>query len=244
MKVTILQWNIYWKQLIEPVIDFIRAVDPDIFCLQELMDGYVQQFDGDSVEKIKNDLHANAAYTYIHFKGKNHRQGNGVFTKHTIVSSRQQWIRESDESLPETFDNENRSYDEATIQIGGKSIAVGTTHMSYSHAFEDTERKITEGKRLLGCIPTGEVPYIMCGDLNSPSGSYVVSELDKVLGNLGPDPDQNTWTTKPFGYNGFIEDKLNWRLDHIYGKNITAVRSEILTTDVSDHLPLLIEVEI
>ena len=63
--------------------------------------------------------------------------------------------------------------------------------------------------------------------------------------NLGPDYHEKTWTTKPFSYNGFSENSLNWRLDFVFGtKDIKVISSEIIKTDLSDHLPILIKIEI
>ncbi len=89
--------------------------------------------------------------------------------------------------------------------------------------------------------------FIFTGDLNSIPNSFTVkSILTKTnLRNAGPDFDQKTWTTKPFNYHGFSENNLNWRIDYTFvSKDIKVVSSEIVDTDLSDHLPILTVIEV
>lgn len=63
--------------------------------------------------------------------------------------------------------------------------------------------------------------------------------------NIGRDYDQKTWTTKPFSYNGFEANTLDWRLDYIFGSSDMVVNSsEMLQTEFSDHLPVIVELNI
>jgi endonuclease/exonuclease/phosphatase family metal-dependent hydrolase len=44
---------------------------------------------------------------------------------------------------------------------------------------------------------------------------------------------------------GFEENELNRRLDYVFAsKNFKVISSEIISTDFSDHLPILVELEI
>jgi len=68
--------------------------------------------------------------------------------------------------------------------------------------------------------------------------------LSKHLLHVGPDFKQNTWPTKPFDYHGFKENDLSWRLDYIFAtKDVRVKKVEIINTQYSDHLPILLEVE-
>jgi endonuclease/exonuclease/phosphatase (EEP) superfamily protein YafD len=56
---------------------------------------------------------------------------------------------------------------------------------------------------------------------------------------------KNTWTTKPFDYGDFSEHGLNWLLDYVFAAaDIKIVSSEIISTEYSDHLPILVTFEI
>ena len=47
-----------------------------------------------------------------------------------------------------------------------------------------------------------------------------------------------------FDYKDFKETKLRWRLDYVFAsKDIRVIRSKIIKTKFSDHLPILVEFE-
>lgn len=61
----------------------------------------------------------------------------------------------------------------------------------------------------------------------------------------GQNYDQKSWTTKPFSYNGFEADSLDWRLDYVFGsKDIKVESSEMLNTQFSDHLPIVVVLDL
>jgi endonuclease/exonuclease/phosphatase family metal-dependent hydrolase len=243
MTIRVLQWNIYWKQELAPIVDFMKSLDADVICLQEVMKGYPAQYSGDSAVYIMDSLGSNAAYTYV--PNSSMPQGNGIFSKYPIKCHRQSWISQTDESRAHTFDNEYRSYDEATIVLPVAEITVGTTHMSYTHGFIDTPQKRVETDILMGHIKSHSKGFLLCGDFNAPEESYTIEQLKNRFVSAGPNNSQKTWTTKPFDYNGFVESNLNWRLDHVFvTPDVRVVSSKIIETDLSDHLPILVELEL
>jgi len=123
---------------------------------------------------------------------------------------------------------------------------VGTTHLSYIHAFGMSEEKKVEVDKLIDILKTKSNNYIFTADLNSQPDSYTVEEISKYLKNAGPDYSQNSWATKPFNDGqGFIETGLNWRLDYVFHTNdLKVISSNIIPTSFSDHLPLLVEFDI
>jgi endonuclease/exonuclease/phosphatase (EEP) superfamily protein YafD len=85
----------------------------------------------------------------------------------------------------------------------------------------------------------------LTGDFNAPPESYIVKRLGASMLHAGPDYDVKTWTTKPHSYNGFEETDLNWRLDYVFTTpDIRAVSAQVIKTDYSDHLPVLVKVEV
>ena len=168
---------------------------------------------------------------------------NGIFTKYPIKSQRRVWINEP--KGEGGYDDEYRAYVEVVLDIDGHDLTVGTVHMSYTHCFEVTEPKIAETDKLVTELQKPTTPFIFTGDLNATDGSYTIQAVDKVLIDAGPKHDQNTWTTKPFSYQGFEEDQLNWRLDYAFTNDqIRGLTSRTINTDYSDHLPLLVEFEV
>ncbi len=246
-KITLLQWNCWVLEKKENILALLKEVDADIVCLQELTIGSPLQ-GGVSMPEY---LATACGYNQFHKEIPNlaPRDGvaslaNGIFSRYPISKTSWQWINEPKYG-GQTFDDEFRVYAEAEIDLGSHRITVGTAHVSYTHEFADTVAREAEAATLLDVIQTKSSRYILTGDLNSLPGSYLISNLEKNLQNLGPDYTEGTWTTKPCDYDGFKADTLDWRIDYAFGtRDIRVVQAEIVKTGFSDHLPILVTIEI
>lgn len=100
-------------------------------------------------------------------------------------------------------------------------------------------------ERLLDFFEGHRGNFVFTGDLNLSPDSRFLKYIEKYVKNCGPAYDEHTWTTKPFSYNGFEEDELRWRLDYVFAtQDIVVLSSEIIQTNYSDHLPILVEIEV
>lgn len=242
MEISILQWNVWYKEDIRNIAKFLLANPADIICLQELTRGY-QQIESDTIEYIAKSLGYHYHFQEIPFDDDRWTQANGIFSRFPIIDKESRWINEP--TGTGHYDDEYRAYIEVTVTIDGRELTVGTTHMSYTNGFVGSARKEQEADKLLDIVSNKKQSYIFTGDLNSAPDSNTVSRISKVLNNVGPDIIEKTWTTKPFTYDGFIENDLNWRLDYIFTSNdIQLVSSNVLKTDFSDHLPILAQLRI
>lgn len=248
MTIKLLQWNIWYKEKPENVAELIKHIDPDIVCLQEVTVNYPHQ-------EIKNvpDYLAKESGLNLHFQEAQYwptdegraLQGNAILSKHYFVSQTHTFIQDQKHQDFDDYSREGRVLVFGQFDIKGQPITIATTHMSYNHRFEETEMKILEEDNLLKVISEYDRNFILTGDFNVTPKSRLVSELEKTLINAGPDYPHNTWTTKPFSYNGFEENELNWRLDYVFTtSDIKVINSEIIQTDYSDHLPVLVEIGI
>lgn len=241
---SILQWNVWYKEDPDNIVRLLKEQNADIICLQELTIN-----PSAPVQNVPEYLAAQLDYN-VRFKelpiestdGKKIAIANGILSRFPIVDFRTVWINEPNGSGSDGgYDNEYRVYVEVTLAIHGRRITVGTTHMSYTHKFVATPNKKAETDRLITELQKHTDNFIFTGDLNAPPGSYTINAIDTVLQNCGPDTQQNTWTTKPFNYNNFAEDKLMWRLDYVFATHdLQNVSAKILTTHYSDHLPILV----
>lgn len=239
--ISILQWNVWYLEDIKNIAAFLKENKADIICLQELTIDFNKQDNVHAPEYVAHELGYNVHYQDITFDGKTLKLANAIFSKYELSDTRTVWINREQGSG--SYDDENRAYVEAMFTIGGKKLTVGTVHMSYTHAFEPSERKLQETDVLVEAIKNNSQSFVLTGDFNAQPDSEVIKKIEKHVKNLGPDYGQKTWTTKPFSYNGFEADSLDWRLDYIFGSNDTVVgSSEVLQTEFSDHLPVIIEV--
>ncbi len=242
-KVSILQWNSWYLEDINKIAVFLKAHKADIICLQELTINFDTQQHIHTPNFIAEQLGYHVHFQEIAFAGKELKLANAIFSKHPITSTRTVWVNQEQGSG--NYDDENRAYVEAVIDVANVKLTVGTVHMSYTHAFEPSERKLQETDALVKAISNNKSNFILTGDFNAQPNSEVIRRIQECVVNLGPDYDQNTWTTKPFSYNGFEVNELDYRLDYVFGsQDIEVVSAQTLSTDVSDHLPVLVEIQL
>lgn len=238
MTISVLQWNIWYKEPIENIAAFLLETKADIICLQEAMHNYPEQSTANSTKYLAEKLGYNYYEKAIEIEGKDWLQGNALLTRFPITKQRSVWINEP--TGVGGYDDEHRAYVETVVDVHGKPFTVATVHMSYTKDFEITIRKRAETDRLLNLVKHQGDNYVLTGDLNALPDSYTVRQLEKRLKNAGPDYGQNTWTTKPFSYEGLVVTELEWRIDYIFANKKMKVKSaSVLNTDYSDHLPVL-----
>jgi endonuclease/exonuclease/phosphatase family metal-dependent hydrolase len=242
LKLSILQWNTWYKEENQNIVSFLKAHPADVICLQELT---IEANEGR--KHLPRYIAEQLGYEY-YFKEIDHGEGkiniaNGIFSKYPITNTDWQWINEP--TGTGHYDDEYRAYVEATLNVNGIEVTVATTHMSYTNAFINTPRKEQEVKRLTDILKTKKGNFVFTGDLNATPGSPTIQAISDVLQNAGPADGQNTWTTKPFSYDSFEETKLNWRLDYVFTtKDIEVIDSVIPKTDCSDHLPIITRIQL
>jgi endonuclease/exonuclease/phosphatase family metal-dependent hydrolase len=242
MKLSILQWNVWYKEDIRNVAAFLREHPADVICLQELTIQDIPKT-GHTPDYIAKQLDYHHFYKEIDLGEGKINIANGIFSKYPIISTNWQWINEA--SGTGHYDDEYRAYVEVTLDVDGTEVTVATTHMSYTNAFASTPRKQQETQRLIDILKIKQSKYIFTGDLNAAPDSPIIQAVSDVLKNVGPDLNQPTWTTKPFSYDGFEETNLNWRLDYIFATpDVKVVEAKVLSTDYSDHLPVWAEVDL
>jgi endonuclease/exonuclease/phosphatase family metal-dependent hydrolase len=244
----ILQWNVWYKEDIANILNTIKEIDPDVVTLQELTINHPTYNQGlNTAEYIAKGLGFNyffQAAQRSNTEGPPNILGNGIFSRYPILESDFTFIQEPPDPSFQTIDysKEGRVYVEVTLDVDGKPVTVGTVHMSYTHGFVMTPAKEFETDKLLETIKDKKNCYILTGDFNAPPDSSLIKELQRTLINVGPPFEQATWTTKPFSYNGFETKGLEWRLDYCFGTpDIVATSAEIVETEYSDHLPVLVE---
>lgn len=241
MHLKILQWNVWYKEKVENVLNEIKKLDLDVICLQELTHGYVKEHNKSSWDYIGEDLGFTFSFQEIPIvKGKdNWLQANAIFSKYPIKRQTTTWLhRPISEKDPA---DQYRGYLEVELDVKGKPVTVGTTHMSFGIDPQDDK----ELEQLLSILETKRQRYILTGDINAIPNSPRVKEITKCLKHVGPSYDQNTWTTKEFDLPEFKAFTLDWRYDYIFASHdIEVVDSKIVKTDVSDHLPVLAEVRL
>jgi len=243
MQISVLQWNIWYKEDIRNTAKFLLKHPADVICLQELTVQDLPEV-GHTPDYIAKQLGYHHFYKEIDVdEDKKINIANGIFSRYPIINTKWQWINTA--TGTSHYDDEYRAYIEATLDVNGHELTVATTHMSYTNAFESTSRKEQEADKLAAILEPKKQNFVFTGDFNAPPEATTINKISKLLKNVGPDYAEKTWTTKPFSYDGFEETELNWRLDYIFASwDIKTVSAEVLNTEYSDHLPVLAQIEL
>lgn len=240
----ILQWNVWFKESPKYIAEEIKKLDVDVICAQELIQNSRKGID--TAEEIAKLIGYNYFFKEADTWDNNdfkESQGNAIFSRLPIIKKTFKYVQEPKRNPPDAS-HEGRVYVEITVKVGDLLLDIGNIHLSYSHRFEITPYRKKEVDNLIAIISQKKSRFLLCGDFNSSQDSYTVKQVSKYLSNVGPDFKQKSWTTKPFEYQGFKEDGLNWRLDYVYKtKDIKVISSEIVKTPFSDHLPILVKIE-
>lgn len=246
MNIKILQWNILWTEKIENIVSALKKIDADIICLQELTRGAKVNNNIDTAMFVAKELDFHYFYqdAQVWPSGEKQAQGNAVFSRFPITDSRCLFLQESKPN-PKDATEEGRTYTECTIEIERKKIQVATVHLSFTPRFEYTKERKHETENLINIIKNKEEQFVLMGDFNASPESEVMRQILPYLKDCGPSFDQKTWSTKPFEKKGFVVNDLNWRIDYVLSSpDIKVVSSEIIKTDYSDHLPVLVTFEV
>lgn len=247
MSVRILQWNVLFRESASKILDVLKAVDADVLCLQELTSISGQNVGIDVPAFLAEQL----GFTYFYqiaqewdSPGDRHTLGNGIFSRYPLTRTDHAFVRPSQGPNPHDPSKEGRVYAEADIALpDGTTLTMGTTHLSYIPRGIMTPEKKQEIDALLDIVNTKESRYVFTGDLNEPPESYTVQTLARTLQHCGPPFETLTWPTRPFQSQDHTEHGLGWRIDFVFAtKDLTVVSSDIVDTEVSDHLPILTEV--
>jgi endonuclease/exonuclease/phosphatase family metal-dependent hydrolase len=244
----LLQWNIWYKEKIENIASLIQEIKPDILCLQELSNNTEFNAGIHTAQYLRDVLGMNMFYREGQKWSAGDKQsqevGNAIYSTYPIASGSYTYINDPTNN-PTDFSAEGRVYLEVDLKIDKQLLTVGTTHMSYTREFIETEQKKRSTDLLLNKVRKNRDSFIFSGDFNVMPDSYTTTEIEKSFVNVGPDNAQKTWTTKPFIEGSFQADSLNFRLDYVFATpDIHVASTQILQTPFSDHLPIVVEFEL
>lgn len=249
MTVRILQWNVLFRESASKILDVLKDADADVLCLQELtsVSGHNEGIDVPAF--LAEQLGFNYFYQIAQewdSPGDRHTLGNGIFSRWNLTRTDHAFVRPSQGANPHDPAHEGRAYVEADVALpDGTTLTVGTAHLSYIPRGVMTPEKKHEIDALLGIAKAKESRYVLTGDFNEPPESYTVQELARHLQHCGPPFETLTWPTRPFQSQDHREEGLGWRIDYVFAtKDLAVADAAVLETDVSDHLPIVVELDV
>ncbi len=235
----------------EKVGDFIRGQQPDIVAFQELM----RHFD-DSVyskyrsKKVIEDIlkmpHSFFGPQWVANRimkdGKVHHdfngfveQGNEILSRFPIAYARNEFYHKSYSlELDHTdffTEDHPRCVEIVELDLGKRRLQVLNLHGLYSRDKKDSERTLAQCRFVIEAAKRKDIPTIIAGDFNLLPDTESIGLMNEEFRNL----------TTEYGIRSTVPDG-RFAIDYIFvDRRIRVDRFEVLATDVSDHLPLVLD---
>jgi len=212
----------------------LLSLDADVIALQELDVGRSRSRSVDQAQIIADllemKMHFGAA---IDVTGE--RYGNAILSRWPMTLKRAELLS------PGRGSSEPRGAVWATVTLGDEPVEVISTHLGLTQA-----DRLQQLGTLLGadwpCLGDAHSRTILCGDLNSPPDSSICRRLSQKFRDVQLADGQRGRATWPSGF-------PMRRIDHIFaGDGFRVLETDVprtrLTRVASDHLPLVVDLEI
>ena len=160
--------------------------------------------------------------------GQPRRQyGTAILSRFPIASSH-------NTLLPRPSNGEQRGLLEAVIKVRGVRVRVAGTHLQHNSALERT----AQAQRIAELLAPAHEPVVLAGDLNAVPDA---PELAPLLGMFA-----DAWTRAGSGPGFTIPvEAPDRRIDYVLtSPEVDARHAEVIATDASDHLPLVVDLAI
>lgn len=251
MFLKVIQVNIYKGQYLNSLINFVKAEHPDIMFMQEVTSGVIN-LSGDQsnlFEVLKRELgYQGVFYSSATIIDKfNTFQGNAVLTRHKILESKFIPLNKHTGMTLDVFNNQDffpafpRSIVEVKVEINEQEIMALSCHGAWSAPPRDNPENYRQAKLIEKHLKELKLPFIMGADMNMPPTTRVIKTIEKSAKNLIHNSGIKQ-TTHPKVHKIV---PLGYLVDYIFTssqfKKLSIKAPEIL---VSDHLPLVAEVEL
>ncbi len=250
-----IQINIYKGKYLENLLDFLIGENPDAIAMQEVTVGAINPYKDKVVnlfDILKNELKMDGVFeSMIQFKDlKNSLLGSAIFTKFPIAKSQVITLKTF---RPVTLDEVDgskafiirpqlaRNLIDVVLRVNNQNVHAMCWHGAWTAPPTDTLETLRQAKIVAGYLKSLNDPFILGGDLNNTIESETVGLINAVAKNLMFGVDAKA-TTHPkvhrIAPRGFL-------IDYIFvSKHFKLKRIDVPEVTVSDHLPVVAEVEI
>lgn len=241
----------------DAVVEYLKQQQADIICLQEVVRGFPPVADPvyRSEEIIRTALQNDFPYYFfaaewtadklvsaIEHKNRNFggmvEQGKMILSKYPILHGYNYFYHkvyefDSDRTNFDTGNDHGRSLQIAELEINGKIIQLANVHGIYSSKKDDSERSLAQSRFIVETLQKKDLPTIIAGDFNVAPETESIAVVNKAFRNLNQ--EFSTGATRP---NGQV-------IDYFFASQEIPVKSlSVEVTDISDHYPVICEINI
>jgi endonuclease/exonuclease/phosphatase family metal-dependent hydrolase len=246
--IKLISYNIWHGVYLEPMLQFLNEQQPEIVCLQEVgTSGLGQKKHPTNLFKeIQTSLGFEAHYEHMYTAD----EGDGVYTigvaiysKFPILETKSLRYERNTTEVLRISDVDRyhvpRVLLGCLLDIKPKPLWVFTTHFTISPEAKVTQHQLENAQKVAAYLK--DFPeYMLCGDLNTPHGSHIFDLLKGEASDVvGPGKPTLHPKLHRVGH-------LNLQVDHAFlnSRRITASAAATPLVDGSDHLPLVIQLEV
>ena len=251
MVLKLVQVNIFAGKYWDALISFLKAQNADFITAQEVTGGKENRTDDKTAnlfELLKSQLRLHGVYHKdFDVSDDGGYMGNAVFTKHEIVSSKPvilkpfREIRHEEFTSHEFFPSFPRHVLDATVRVNGTTMHIMSTHGAWTAPPQDTDETQRQARLVANYLKLLDKPFLLAGDFNNVPESKTIGIINEVANNLmiGSDAEQ---TTHPKVHKIVPRGYL---VDYVFSSKEFRLKSiEAPVVTVSDHLPVIVEVEL
>ena len=242
----IIQLNIWGGKLGQQVINFLKAENPDIVCLQEVNDlkgrsGYKFFATLDEIKEGAGFSNAFMSPTFsMRYMEREMSYGNAILSKFPIENSETIFTNlDFKANFDMTLDDGNiRNFQIAEINTKTKKLTVLNHHGYHIKTTKDGDEETFRQMKLIAeKISDLNGPIILCGDLNLTPNSSSIEVLNQKLTNLSL--ANNLKST--YGQLSIVDEVC----DYIFVNDQVKVKSFKMSNElVSDHKALILEFDL
>jgi len=188
--------NIEWGKLLPEIINYIRANDFDILCLQEVTGGEYTLDGKDKYKQLEEALPEYAGELVRTSNKPGDQQtymGNAIFLRNGLeqLSKDVVWMHEYAVQEIRVDDPHNSELGNAVLALtlnsgseGDLTFTVATGHFMWEKTPGDTEVKIARAKKVSDYLAALKDPFILTGDFNVGPLTRTSSQFGKIASNL------------------------------------------------------------
>lgn len=252
MTIKFITLNIFHGGTFFPQVrDFLTMENPDILALQEVNNGTDLSLPDNlktilGLNKILPGFHYHFAPELLiaHKEGKV-EIGNAIFSRFPIVENKSAFfdVPYTDLTIIDAkhdYSKDPKNIHFVKIQINDQYINVFNTHGIWGLDGGDNDRRLAMSETIVNEVK-GKENVILSGDFNVKPNTETIGNIEKELKNVFKNELTSTFNMKHKDNPGYATAVV----DMIFtSKNMSIIDHYCPQVDVSDHLPLVMTVEI
>ncbi len=252
MKLKVIQLNIWRGKLLSNALEFLKTENPDIILLQEVYSNSnnlpgmpithrLYQYLQEKFPEYKSVY--GPAFTDTTKLG-NIESGNAIFSKFEILDTTNTFFdvpyKTFDEQDQTDFSHNPQTILGAKLHINGVEVNAFSVHGIWGQDGLDSDRRLQMGETIIQQIKNKQ-NVIMGGDFNLLPVTKTVANIEKYVKSVFGNTLVSTFNMKhktDGGYATAVVDMM------FYSETIKVLSKNCPDINVSDHLPLVVELEV